>query len=353
MRRLRSFHDFLTIWRPLGALLAVAVVPACSSSGGAGFGSAPSQAAPALGRSVGRNLPVRYDAAKCPSSVVYVVSNYDAAVKIYDPAALGAGPCGNVTGFSSPQGLFVDAKQGLWVADGVAQKVYRFVPGTTPPVVTLSDPNGTPLAVAVDAGSGTVYVTEYQNSVDAHALVEVYANGSTTPTGSRGDPNARNGGYAAVDNAGNLYVTFMTQNNKAQVDRWTGTSGTPENLGLQLISAGGIVTTASGALAVCDPFHFRCGIFERGSTTMSHVFGHMGHGIGSIGDKPPWLHPQALALDQNERQAYVAANTLSVWKFPGPQNRPNHLSIQEVAVPNGGAGNGIAVSPASLPGAPW
>jgi hypothetical protein len=196
-----------------------------------------------------------------------------------------------------------------------------------------------------------VYVTEYQNNVDAHTLVEVYANNSTTPTASLDDANARNGGYAAVDNAGNLYVTFMTEDNKAQVDRWAGGSGTPENLGLKLISSGGIVTTGTGALAVCDPFDFRCGIFERGSTTMSHVFAHRGR--NGIVDKPPWLHPEALALDAGERQAYVTANSLSVWRFPGPASRLNHRPLQEINVPNGGADEGIAVSPASRPGAPW
>jgi DNA-binding beta-propeller fold protein YncE len=236
-----------------------------------------------------------------------------------------------VTGFESPQGLFVDAQRGLWVVDAGAKKIYRFLPGAVTPIETLSDPNGTPLAVAVEPRSGTVYVTDYANSVDAHTLVEVYANGSTTPTGSLDDPNARNGGSDAVDNGGNLYVTFMTLDNKAQVDRWS-----------------------HGALAVCDPFDFRCGIFEHHSTRMSHVFGHMGLPMGKFqSDKPPWLNPEALALAPNQRQAYVVANTLSVWRFPGPKNRPNHRPIDEIKVPNGGANEGIAVSPASPPGAPW
>ncbi len=355
MRRLRDFRGFLTVRRLLAATLAVAIVPACSSLGSPSLGSVPSQAVPgALGRSAYRSVALRYDAGTCPSSVVYVVSDYDAAIKIYDRAALDAGPCGSVTGFSLPQGLFVDSKRGLWVADAAAQKIYRFVPGTRGPVVTLSDPNGTPYAVAVEPSSGTVYVTEYKNNNDPHTLVEVYANGSTTPTGSLSDPNGRNGGYAAVDNAGNLYVTFMTQANTGQVDRWIGGAGTPEDLGLKLVSAGGIVTTASGALAVCDTYHSRCGIYKRGSTKISHVFGHMGHGSGGIEtDKPPWLFPEALALDRSEQRAYLTANTLSVWKFPGPKSRPNHLATEEIKVPDGGADKGIAVSPASRPGAPW
>jgi hypothetical protein len=353
-RDFRGFRGFLTIRRLLGAVLAVTVVPACSSSGISSPGSAPSQVVPgALGRSANRSVALRYDAGTCPSSVVYVVSNYNTAVEIYDRAAFDAGPCGSVTGFSLPQGLFVDSKRGLWVADAVAQKIYRFVPGTSGPVATLSDPNGTPFAVAVEPSSGTVYVSEYQNNNNPHTLVEVYANGSTTPTGSLSDPNARNGGYAAVDSAGNLYVTFMTQANRGQVDRWIHGAGTPEDLGLKLISAGGIVTTASGALAVCDTYHSRCGIYAHGSTKISHVFGHMGHGNGGIQNKPPWLFPEALVLDRSEQRAYLTANSLSVWRFPGPKSRPNHLAVEEIKIPDGGADAGIAVSPASRPGAPW
>jgi hypothetical protein len=358
MRKLRGFYIFSTLWRPVVVLLAVAL-PGCASSSGSGFAPTPSHAAPgaqAAPGALGRGAQLRYAAGACPSSVIYVVSNYDAAVKIYDRASLHANsrPCGSVTGFESPQGLFVDTESGLWVADAAAKKIYRFLPGTMDPVVTLGDPNGTPVAVAVEPRSKTVYVTDYANSVDAHTLVEVYANGSTTPTSSLDDPNARNGGSDAVDNAGNLYVTFMTLDNKAQVDRWSIGSGSAENLGLKLISAGGIVTTATGALAVCDPFGFRCGIFERHSARMSHVFGHMGLPSGRFqNDKPPWLNPEALALDPNQRQAYVVANTLSVWTFPGPKNRPNHRPIKEIKVPNGGANEGIAVSPAATPGKPW
>ncbi len=293
------------------------------------------------------------DAGGCPASVVYVVSNAGGSVEIYDSSNLAAGPCGSVTGLNSPQGVFVDSKRDLWVVDASVQQVYKFKPGSNFPVRTLSDPNGIPNDVVVDESSGTAYVSEYQNNVNPNTLVEIYAIGSTTPTGSLSDPLARNGGYATVDSKGNLYVTFMTQDNKARVDRWVGGSGSPRNLGLTLISAGGIVTTASGALAVCDPFAFRCGIFEPGSKVMSHVFGHMGRRSGSVDpNKPPFLHPDTLALGRDELLAYVVANSLTTWRFPGPNHRPNHLPLDEIQIP-GGAGRGLAVSPAAHPGAPY
>jgi sugar lactone lactonase YvrE len=334
------------IGRLIGAMFAAAAIAACSAW-------TPSSLAPNSAQSVAQAAGTRFDSAGCPASVVYIVSNGNRSIEIYDASNLGAGPCGSVTGLSSPQGLFVDSKGNLWVVDAVSQQIFEFAPGKKNPAVTLSDPNGVPNDVVVDETSGTAYVTEYQNNVNPRTLVEVYPKGSTLPTGSLSDPNARNGAYDTVDNKGNLYVTFMTQDNKAQVDRWIGGAGSPQNLGLQLVSSGGIVTTASGSLAVCDPFAFRCGSFPRGSTTMSRVFGHMGRFSEGVGpDKPPFLHPDTLALDRDEHLAYVAATSLTTWKFPGPNHRPNHLPLVEIRIP-GDAGQGVAVNPASPPGAPY
>lgn len=353
MRSSRMLDSNFTIGRVVGATILAVAAAACSSgtlsSPTPNFSQAGVQEAT---RSTQASARVRLDAAGCPASVVYIVSSGNISVEIYDRSHLGAGPCGSVTGLSSPQGLFVDSIGDLWVADAAAQKIFEFAPGRKSPVRTLSDPHGVPKDVVVNETSGTAYVTEYQNNANPRTLVEVYAKGSTTPTGSLSDRSARNGGYDAVDNKGNLYVTFMTQDNKAQVDRWMGGTGNPQNLRLKLISSGGIVTTATGSLAVCDPFAFRCGSFAPGSTTISKVFGHMGRWSDVGPDKPPFLHPDTLALDRDEHLAYVEATSLTTWRFPGPDNRPNHLPLAQIRIP-GDAGPGIAVSPASRPGAPY
>jgi hypothetical protein len=349
MKSHRDPCHFLTASRLASAALIACGLSACA----AGTSSvAPYSTAARGAQSAARTARIRVDAAQCPSSVVYVVSARAPVVEIYDLAHLHAGPCGTVSGLSSPQGIFVDAKAGLWVTDAVAQAVYEFVPGNSAPALTLSDPNGVPVDVVRDEHSGITYVTEYKNNVNAETLVEVYAKGSTVPTATLSDPAARNGGYDAIDSAGNLYVSFMTQDNKAQVDRWAGGSGSPQNLQLQLISDGGIATTASGALAMCDPFAFRCGIFNPGATKMSNVFGHMGRRQEGGADKPPWLNPDTLALSRSERVAYVISESLTTWTYPGPEHRPNHLPVAQIDVP-GLANYGVAVSPAAKPGAPF
>jgi hypothetical protein len=328
---------------PLSPIVLAAVMSACSSN-------APS--VPSAARTASQ--AARADTEACPKSVLYVSSAQNGTVEIYDPTKLKGDPCGSITGLQAPQGLFVNSKGNLWVADSATQRVYVFAPGSPGAIKTLNDPDGQPASIAVDEKSNTVYVTEYVNNKDATNLVQVYENGSTIPTSARSDPSARNGGFAAVDDRGNLYVTLMTQSNTAQVDEWLGGSGVPKNLGLKLVSAGAIVTTKDGALAVCDPFAYRCGEFARGSKRMSHVFGHIGLGVppGMKPDKRDWLHPDALAIDGAEDRAYVAAETLSGWNYPGPANRPNHKPFVEVRVP-GLAGEGVALYPASPPGRPY
>ena len=325
-------------------VLAAAMMTACSSNSPSVPLAPQSRAAQAA----------RADSKACPKSVVYVSSAQNGTVEIYDRANLKGGPCGSITGLQEPEGLFVDSKGNLWVADAATQRVYVFAPGNPGAIETLNDPDGQPSAVAVNEKSNIVYVTEYENNMDATNLVQVYENGSMMPTGTLGDPSARNGGFAAVDASGNLYVTFMTQSNTAQVDEWNGGSGTPKNLRLKLVSAGAIVTTADGTLAICDPFAYRCGEFAPGSKKMSHIFGHIGRGVrpNLKPDKRDWLNPDALAIDGAEEHAYVAAETLSAWKYPGAAKRPNHKPFLEIRVP-GTAGEGIAVYPASPPGKPY
>jgi hypothetical protein len=348
MRSMRDGFTLTTVHFALGAI-AMAGITACSSSLSA------SSIAPTTSQASSSH--VRANTTQCPSSVVYVDSSQRGSVVVYDRRDLHANPCGEIIGVTEPEGLFVDSKGNLWVADAGAKQVYKFKPGNTTPSVTLDDPNGVPNAVTVDEKSGTVYVVEYQNNSDATTLVEIYAAGSTTPTGTLHDPEARNGGYVAVDSQGNVYASFMTQSNKGQVDRWMGGSGQPENLGLRIVSDGAIVTTHSGALGICDPYWYRCGIYERGSTKISHIFGHMGwphhqHSKRIVPNKEWWLVPFGLALDRGEHNAYVTSESLSHWRFPGPLRRPNHRPDVEIEVP-GVAGNGVAVYPASRPGAPY
>lgn len=330
-----------------GYLAVVLALTACSMPANGPI--APS-GLPAASRGLQTGRPA-FTAQRCPASVVYATSGVRRDVEIFDRSNLTAGPCGHVTGLSLPVGIFVDAQEHLWVADASLRAVFEFERGKRAPVRQLSDPNGEPKDVVVDDASKNVYVVEYRNDFDANALVEVYTAGSDVPSASLRDPDATHGAYGALDSDGNLYVSYTTDENKGQVDRWMKGGGEPQSLQLTLVSPGGIATNADGSLAVCDTFAYRCGVVEPGSHALSHVFGHMGLRDGGLSpNKAPWIMPQALALDRSGRTAYVVGNSITSWRYPGPARRPNHLPMVQAKIPGNGAG-GIAVSPPARPGA--
>jgi hypothetical protein len=105
-------------------------------------------------------------------------------------------------------------------------------------------------------------------------VIEVYANGSTSPTGTLSDSHMNYAFNDALDDRGNLYVTCLSLNGPTgtgRIDEWLGGSGSPMDLGILLESPGGIQTTSTGALLVCDQ-EVACGEFEPGSTMMTNLF---------------------------------------------------------------------------------
>jgi len=292
----------------------------------------------------------RMDASRCSKSVVYVSSPNE--VYIYDQQHNQKYPCGKILPLSNPLGLFVDAKRNIWVAipgtcPSVAATVLEFAPGKSTPIKTLQDPDGWATDVAVDNASGTVYVINSNNHVggcgEGNGVVEVYANGSTTPTETLIDPHMNYASNDAVDDMGNLYVTYFEgtlSNGIGRIDEWLGGQGSPIDLGITLQSPTGIQTTASGALLVCDEF-VACGEFAPGSTTMTNLFA----------TKKPWL--VAVALDSRETQAWVDnprdLAQLQRFHYPGPDKHAQ----EKIRVPGGPTDEGVAVSPPSPQGKPY
>ncbi|MBV8532053.1 MAG: hypothetical protein JO104_12115 [Candidatus Eremiobacteraeota bacterium] len=291
-------------------------------------------------------------ASACGPSVVYVTS-YNNSVYIYDQAHNGKMPCGQITGVTNPQGLFVDKQHNLWVAISgdcktAFSSVLEFAPGGTTPIKTLQDPDGSATDLAVDNATGTVYVTNFFNytkgcASGSNGVVEVYAGGSTTPTSTLGDSHMNYAFNDAVDDHGNLYVTYLELNGptgSGHIFEWHDGSGSPTDLGITLQAPGGIQTTKNGALLVCDQL-VACGDFEPGSTTMTKLFATKTS--GSFG----------VALDKHEKHAWVenparSAGQLQRYAYPGPDKR----ALESITVPGGGYA-GVAVSPASPQGKPY
>jgi sugar lactone lactonase YvrE len=300
----------------------------------------------------GKAASPHLEASGCGTSVVYVTS-YNNSVYVYDQTHNGKTPCGQIIGVTNPQGLFVDKHHNLWVAvsgDCRSQfsSVLEFAPGNPNPIKTLQDPAGPATDVVVNDRSGTVYVTNFFDYTKGCASgndgsVEVYANGSTSPTGSLSDARMNYAFNDAVDNHGNLYVTYLELNGptgSGHIGKWTHGKGTMQDLGITLQAPGGIQTTVSGALLVCDQ-SVACGNFAPGSTTMTNLFATKTP--GSFG----------VALDKREGHAWVenpalSSGQLQRYDYPGPDKR----ALQKITVTGGGYA-GVAVSPASPPGQPY
>jgi DNA-binding beta-propeller fold protein YncE len=291
----------------------------------------------------------RMNSSACGKSVVYVTS-YNNSVYAYDQKHNNGTPCGQITGIVNPQGLFVDSQRNLWVAVSgncktTLSSVLEFAPGTSTPVKTLTDTGGPATGVAVDDTTGTVYVTNFFGYSEGCASgnpgnVEVYANGSTSPTSTLTSATMALAFSDAVDDAGNLYVTYAKASGSGGILEWTGGTGLPTDLGISLAYPAGIQTTKNGALLVCDQ-EAGCGDFERGSKTMTKLFGTQKPGS------------YAVALDKREKNAWVenpgaTSYQLLQYKYPGPDSRPKRgISI------TGGGYAGVALSPAAMQGRPY
>jgi DNA-binding beta-propeller fold protein YncE len=288
------------------------------------------------------NLP------KCSGPIIYYASLATNVIKMFPQSSVDGGPCGELIGKSSsiylPQGLFVDANNNLWVANSGEKNVLEFAPGAIKPELVLNDPRGEPVGVAVDNNNGTVYVSNLTNVPPWPLAVEVYSKGSTFPTGQLTDPNMGGAFYPAIDNAGDVYVTFLDRQSVAHVDEWIGGAGNPVTLNVSYAGAfsGPIVTTKNGALLVCTQDQNgnpSCGEFLRGSNALTNIFAQSA------------LDPIGLTLNRRETVAFTndfQRSEIEGWTYPGPDTNP--LFTKVVGVDGGEA---IAARPPAPNGKPY
>jgi hypothetical protein len=117
------------------------------------------------------------------------------------------------TALSAPYGTAI-TPSGMWyIANSGAANVPVFNLATsgvvTGPIETLSVPDGLPVDVDANATGSLVAVSNYSDPSGVGA-VELYAHGSTTPTGALSVPGPAYGIGVALDKAGNCYWSYNT-----------------------------------------------------------------------------------------------------------------------------------------------
>jgi hypothetical protein len=182
--------------RLLGAGIAAALV-GCSGPAGV-TGLAPGSLSGAAARSGTASTGRIYSSSYSDNTVVY----YDKGTGPNNPVA------GSLAGtFEAPENMAVDAGGNLYVANGDAQNVLVYAPGATSPTRTLSAPDGFPDDVAI-APDGTVYAANVWGMAGNPGTIEVYANGSATPTSVLRDDAFSEVVGVALDHAGNVFVSY-------------------------------------------------------------------------------------------------------------------------------------------------
>ncbi|MBD5655437.1 MAG: hypothetical protein IAI50_09730 [Candidatus Eremiobacteraeota bacterium] len=218
----------------------------------------------ALGQSVaqqirgGASQPVAnrgfMNAVDAKTSLVYLSDFATSLVSVFTKAGLQVGQIAN--GLAAPEGMFVDAQSNLWVANtGVSSDVVVFSRGGLSPTKTLHDPVGAPIDVTV-CKDGTAYVADlYDNSNNNAASVQVFAPGSTKPTGNLNPPADFRNTSLTCDAKGNVFVALLASDSIGSgriVEFPSGKQSGVKDIGVTLQDPSGMKPDNAGNLLVND-----------------------------------------------------------------------------------------------------
>jgi hypothetical protein len=196
------------------------------------------------------------------SGPVLYGSSYDGGfINLYPLHGNNQQVIGKLTsGLLSPQGMAVDRRHDLWVANTNAFNIVAFKRGATTPFRTLDDSGYYPVTVVVGT-DGTVYAANVVSTTGPPGNVAVYKRGSTKPT-----QTLTYSGFGLVlglgiDASNNLYVAYSPNGPPAVVE-FPADSQTGQPVNLTNISASDIVfddqndlvmENASGGLGIWTP----------------------------------------------------------------------------------------------------
>ena len=230
-------------------LASIAAVAACSSSQSA-LAPAASPGADHIVRFGGQIVrfggPSRrvqpdagwFSAAAKTRSLLYAASYDGGYINIYPEAGSNQKPIGKLTSsLVSPQGVVVDRRRNLWVANTNAFNVVGFRHGATKPFTTLLDPNYYPVSVAVD-GNGTVYAANAESKTGPPGNVTVWTKGHTNSTGTLTYSNFQIVLGSGVDASNDVFVSYIPKSGPPALVEFPAGSTTGQPVAIQQANIG-------------------------------------------------------------------------------------------------------------------
>jgi hypothetical protein len=136
--------------------------------------------------------------------LVYISDAYNNFVAVFDRNGTSVGTI--TTGIKGPQGLFVDARHNLWVANAGGANILKFPRGSSSPAEVLDDAGAQPYDVTM-CPDGTVFVANV-GPFFSGGNVEVYPRGRHKPTRSLSYASLPTF-YLTCDASGNVFAAVV------------------------------------------------------------------------------------------------------------------------------------------------
>ena len=153
-----------------------------------------------------------------------------------------------------PQGMDADSHENLYVTSQGTSAVNVYAPGSYTASKVLNEGNQqAPASVAV-CPNGTVYVSNtYANNGYQKGSIQIFAPGSTSPTGSIPDGNIYFSFFVSCDAAGNVWYDYLDNSFVTGVAEYAPATSTITQFGsLGIAFPGGIRAFAKGLLSIND-----------------------------------------------------------------------------------------------------
>jgi DNA-binding beta-propeller fold protein YncE len=151
---------------------------------------------------------VSTDAGCGTGALVYASQYYTNAVQIYKQAGSGQSPCATVTtNILNPQGMAVDSKHHVWVANTGDSNLVELNKGSTKIIKTLTDSGEYPVDVCIGS-TGNIYATNIITTGGGPGSVSEWVGGKGSPK-TLAVPNNSRVLFCGMDNKNNLYVNYL------------------------------------------------------------------------------------------------------------------------------------------------